>query len=129
MEQFKEEIKSAIPFEVDSLDDLLRWIVSSSQGQHGTIFYFKKADKVIYSTLNIVSGYYNLRGLPILLYTKQEEEPKANFIRYDIRKEADAKSKILFTSGFDDRDSNLGFIQYIPIIKLKKIPKIFEFDS
>ncbi|OLS27522.1 MAG: hypothetical protein HeimC3_03010 [Candidatus Heimdallarchaeota archaeon LC_3] len=122
------EIPSAMPMELYSLQDLIRWLVSSSQGQQATIFYFQKDDKHFYATLIILPGYYNFKGLPLLLYVEHDSNPKSNFIRFDIRKES-AESAITFTEGFDDRDSNLGYIQYIPIVQLKTIPHIFRFEK
>jgi hypothetical protein len=118
------EVDSAVPLEVDSYDDLARWIVSSSQNQHGILYYLKKSDKFILASLVSFSGYYNFTGLPILLFTYIDKEPDGSFLRYDVR--ADAKNRIGYTSGFNENDSNLGYIQYIPIIKLKKIPAIFN---
>ncbi len=120
------DINSAVPFEVQSSDDLARWIISSSLNQHGTIYVFKKESKFVLASLISFSGYYNYAGLPILLFTLIDSEPDGNFLRYDIR--ADAKTKLSFTSGFDETESNLGYIQYIPLIRLKKIPFIFNLE-
>lgn len=113
--------------ELYSLDDLIRWLVSSSQGQQGTIFYFKNNDKHLYATMIILPGYYDFNGLPLLLFVESESPPESNFIRFDIRKES-ADKAISFIEGFEDRDSNLGYIQYIPVVQLKTIPKIFDFS-
>ena len=118
---------TALPFEVESTDDLARWIVSSSQNQHGTLYVFNKNNKFVLATLISFSGYYNYIGLPILLFTYIDTVPSGSFLRYDVR--SDAKSKLLYTDGFDENDSNLGYIQYIPIIKLKKVPAIFNFET
>ena len=120
-------IKSALPMQLTTLDDLARWFVSSSvQGAHGTIFYFLREGKHIYATLIILPSYYTLHGLHLLVYCEHSQAPENNFIRFDIRKESNDNA-ISFISGFDDRDSNLGYIQYIPVIKLKEIPEIFRF--
>ena len=120
-------IPSAMPMELHSLQDLIRWLVSSSQGQQATIFYFKKEEKHFYATMIILPGYFNFKGLPLLLYVEHDSSPKNNFIRFDIRKES-AENPIDFIEGFEDRDSNLGYIQYIPVIQLKSIPQIFSFE-
>ncbi|MFW9929472.1 MAG: hypothetical protein ACFFD1_08785 [Candidatus Thorarchaeota archaeon] len=122
------EIPAAIPMELFSLQDLIRWLVSSGQGQQGTIFYFRMGDKHYYATLIILPGYYDFNGLPLLLFVEHNNPPQNNFIRFDIRKES-ADNAISFTQGFDDRDSNLGYIQYLPVVKLKSIPSIFKFNK
>lgn len=118
------EIEAAVPFELSSLEDLVRWVVSSSQGQQGTIFYFQKEGKHVFSTFIVLPGYYNFQGLPVLLMTEHSNAPEGAFLRFDIRHDAD--KTISYTAGFDDRDSNLGYIQYLPVIKLDKIPPIFN---
>ena len=120
------EIESAVPLELNSLEDLIRWIVSSSQGQQSALFYYNKENVHYFSTLIILPGYYQFKGLPLLLVAKHSEAPKGSFIRFDIRKDADPNKKMSYTNGFDDRDSNLGYIQYLPIVQLKKLPAIFK---
>lgn len=121
------DLNSAVPFEVDSTSDLTRWIISSSSNQHGTLYFINNNGKFILCTLISFSGYYNYIGLPILLYTFIEDEPSGLFIRFDIR--SDTKNQLSYVNGFDESEANLGYIQYIPIIKLKKIPSIFSFDK
>ena len=121
-------IKSAVPMELDKLDDLVRWLVSSSQGQQGTIFFFKLNQKNYYATLIILPGYFEFRGLPLLIYVSHPDPPSSHFIRFDIRKES-ADHALSFQNGFDERDSNLGYIQYIPVVVLKSVPPIFNFKS
>ncbi|MHA2362313.1 MAG: hypothetical protein ACXAC7_00020 [Candidatus Hodarchaeales archaeon] len=118
------EIDPAITLEVNSLEDLIHWVVSSSQGQQGTLFYFEKNDKHYFTTFIILPGYYELNGLPLLLVSEHNDAPKSKFLRFDIRK--GVEDRISYTDGFDDRDSNLGYIQYLPIVSLKKIPPIFD---
>ena len=120
-------IRPALPMQLTALDDLIRWLVSTSdQGAHGTKYNFLHESKHIYATLIILPSYYALHGLPLLIYCEHSQAPENNFIRFDIRKES-TDNAISFISGFDDRDSNLGYIQYIPVIKLKEIPEIFRF--
>ena len=45
------DISSAVPFEVQSTDDLARWIVSSTPNQHGIIYVLKQENKIILGTL------------------------------------------------------------------------------
>jgi hypothetical protein len=122
------DIPAAIPMELHSLEDLIRWLVSSSQGQQGTIFHFQRDEKHYYATLIILPGYYDFNGLPLLLYVEHKNPPQNNFIRFDIRKES-AENAITFIEGFEDRDSNLGYIQYIPVVQMKTIPPIFKFNN
>ena len=120
------DLDSAIPFEVLSYEELARWIVSSSQSQHGTLYLVNHNDTFILCTLTSFTGYYNYTGLPVLLFCTLDQEPSGSFLRIDVR--SDSKNKISFTDGFDENDSNLGFIQYIPIIRLKNVPSIFTFE-
>ena len=95
------EIPSAIPMELYTLPDLIRWLVSSSQGQQGTIFHFQRDGKHYYATLIILPGYYDFNGLPLLLFVEHDSAPQNNFIRFDIRIES-AKNAITFIEGFDE---------------------------
>lgn len=121
------DLNTAVPFEVESTDDLARWIISSSQNQHGTLYLFNHNNKKVLATLISFNGYYNYTGLPILLFTTLESEPTGSFLRYDLR--SDSKQNLSYTDGFDETDSNLGYVQYIPIIKLKQKPSIFTIES
>lgn len=121
------DVSSAIPFEVASPEDLAKWLISSSENQHGTIYFFKQQGKLILGTLVSFSGYFNYVGLPILLYTIVDTEPTGAFLRYDVRD--DAKTRLSFTAGFDETEANLGYIQYLPIITLKKVPSIFTIEE
>lgn len=120
------DISSAVPFEVYSTSDLARWIVSSTSNQHGTLYCVNYNGKTILCSLVSFPGYYNYTGLPILLFTYVEAEPSGSFVRFDVR--ADSKNQLSYVSGFDESEANLGYIQYIPIIKLKTIPAIFNFE-
>lgn len=120
------DVDSAIPFEVSSYEELARWIVSSTETQHGILYLVNHNGKFILCTLTSISGYFNYTGLPVLLFSYIEKEPAGTFIRFDVRE--DAKNPISYTNGFDETESNLGYIQYIPIIKLKSIPPIFNFE-
>ena len=124
--QIMDDIKAAIPLEVHSLEDLIRWVVSSSQGQQSSLFYFNKDGTHYFATFIILPGYYEYNGLPLLLVTKHPEAPKGPFLRFDIRKDATPDKRMSYSNGFDDRDSNLGYIQYLPIVQLKKLPPIFK---
>jgi len=76
------EIEAAVPLELNSLEDLIKWIVSSPQGQQTTLFYYNKENEHYFSTLIILPGYYQFKGLPILLVAKHFEAPKGSFLRY-----------------------------------------------
>ena len=120
------DISSAVPFEVYSTSDLARWIVSSTPNQHGTLYCVNYNGQNILCSLVSFPGYFNYTGLPILLFTYIEAEPSGTFVRFDVR--AESKNQLSYVSGFDESEANLGYIQYIPIIKLKTIPAIFNFE-
>lgn len=120
------DITSAIPVEVNSIDDLIRWIISNSDNQHGTLFYFVKNEKHILSSYLSLKNYYEQRGLPIFAYITLKKRPEKFFLKYDLRDDIDNTERLKFTTGFDENDSNLGFIQYLPIIELKRMPDFFN---
>ena len=72
----------------------------------------------------ILPGYYELQGVPLLIYTTATNEPTGAYIKYDLRE--DAKEIVTFTDGINQRDLNTGFVQYIPIIKAKKLPAFMD---
>lgn len=107
-----------IPLELNSLKDIVK-MVSTSPANQPNLFHFKKKEQSFLASFIIMPGYYNYRGLPLLIFTKVNESAldNCNFIKYDLRE--DAEEQISFVKGVNQRDLNTGFVQFIPIIKVK----------
>ena len=120
------DLDSAVPLEVFSVADLARWLISSNSNQHGILYLVNYKGKFILCSMTSFSGYYNFAGLPLLLFTYLDSEPTGSFLRFDIRAD---EQQIKYSQGFVEGESTLGFIHYLPIIKLKTIPSIFNFEN
>ena len=117
-----------IQFHLESLEDLLRWIISSTK-QNGTIFYSLQEGKHVYSSYMTFPNYFEYRGLPVHGYAIHTTNPVDNFLRYDIKDDLPKNERISFVSGFDESESSLGYVQYFPVITLKNIPEIFKIND
>lgn len=120
--------KSMVIFHLESIEDLLRWMISSSK-QHGTIFYSFQQGQHVYSTYINFPDYFEYRGLPVHAYCYHGRKPADVFIRYDIKDDLSKDERINFVSGFDESDSSLGYVQYFPVITLKNIPEMFKISD
>ena len=117
----EQDIKPAINIEMKSLDDLIHWLIANSTDKQVPLCIYEQESKYIYFSLIIIPGYYDLKGLPLLGYYSSSDKPKSRYLRFDVREEAVNKA-ISYVKGFDDRDSNMGYIQYFPLIELKTKP-------
>ena len=125
------DIQRPVQFQLESLEDLVRWMISSSENQHGTIFYSKQNNEHIYSAYINFPNYYELHGLPVHCFAISDKEPTNAFLRYDISDSVDRNKRLVFVDGFDESHSSLGYIQYFPIIKFKinDIPDMFKISE
>lgn len=111
-----EVVKSQIMV-LESLDDLLRLIVSKvNQINSGHIYYFKKDGKHIYFVNQTIPAWYDLRGLPITLYA-EGIEPKSNIIQFNLA--TDTTNEYW---QFTENILTSARVVYIPIIRLKSVP-------
>ncbi len=127
------QLESAYGIELDSLTDLVRLVSSNSPERPSTIFKWISSNKgqnnVYYGSFAIFPGYYDYRALPVLFYVVIEhsiEETEQSLIKYDMQ----AKDKqISFLNHLVEKDLenvHTGLIRFIPIVKLKKAPQIFD---
>ncbi len=115
-----EEQKKAVPVELEDFKDFIRMIASTGRGfaeQAAHVLVYKDKEDYIYSTLTVLPAYYNLRGLPILIYVRTKEEPKGSFVK--IR--ATPKEEVGFSSDISDTTYT-----YIPLIRVKKLPDFLK---
>ncbi|MHA1917607.1 MAG: hypothetical protein ACTSUV_04760 [Candidatus Ranarchaeia archaeon] len=111
------ELKPAIPLEVKTMPDLLRFLMSgTSRQQIINVYSFKKNGEYFFGALTSAFGYYDYRGLPIFIFVRNEDVLDKNFIRYRTEPEE---------WEFTKDTSDLKY-QYIPIVRLVKVPPFFN---
>ncbi len=125
------KLESAYGIELDSLKDLVRLVSSASPDRPSTIFKWDSEDnsKVYYGSFAIFPGYYDFKALPVLFFVVRDssiEEQNQSLVRYDLQAK---KNQISFLSHIEEKDLDhvhTGLVRFIPIVKLKKVPKIFS---
>lgn len=124
-------LESAYGIELDSFTDLVRLVSSSSPERPSTIFkWFENENKkqVYYGSFAIFPGYYDFRALPVLFYVILEEsaeERKHSLVRYDLQAKDNQITFLNYIVEKDLENVHTGLVRFIPIVKLKKAPKIF----
>ena len=123
------KLDSAYGMELDSLKDLVRLVSSSSPDRPSTIFKWDSKDnKVYYGSFAIFPGYYEFKALPVLFFVIQSSaiEEEKSLVRYDLQAR---ENQISFLNHIEEKDLenvHTGLVRFIPIVKLKKAPKIFS---
>jgi hypothetical protein len=123
------KLDSAYGMELDSLKDLVRLVSSSSPERPSTIFKWDSEDKkVYYGSFAIFPGYYEFKALPVLFFVVQNSaiEEEKSLVRYDLQAR---ENQISFLNHIEEKDLenvHTGLVRFIPIVKLKKPPKIFS---
>jgi hypothetical protein len=123
------KLDSAYGMELDSLKDLVRLVSSSSPDRPSTIFKWDSEDeKVYYGSFAIFPGYYEFKALPVLFFVVRDSavEEEKSLVRYDLQAK---ENQISFLNHIEERDLenvHTGLIRFIPIVKLKRAPKIFS---
>jgi len=125
------KLESAYGIELDSLKDLVRLVSSASPDRPSTIFKWDSEDnsEVYYGSFAIFPGYYDFKALPVLFFVVRDssiEEQNQSLVRYDLQAK---KNQISFLSHIEEKDLehvHTGLVRFIPIVKLKKAPKIFS---
>ncbi|MHA2227328.1 MAG: hypothetical protein ACXAC8_19080 [Candidatus Hodarchaeales archaeon] len=126
------ELESAYGIELDSLLDLVRLVSNTSPDRPSTIFKWISDDsdnkKIYYGSFAIFPGYYNYKALPVLFFVILKmitDNQNLPIIRYDLQ----AKEKqISFLENVKEKDLDnvhTGLVRFIPIVRLKKAPRIF----
>ena len=123
------KLDSAYGIELDSLKDLVRLVSSSSPDRPSTIFKWNSEnDKVYYGSFAIFPGYYEFKALPVLFFVVRDSaiEEEKSLVRYDLQA---TENQISFLNHIEERDLenvHTGLVRFIPIVKLKRAPKIFS---
>lgn len=127
------QLDSAYGIELDNLTDLIRLVSSSSPDRPSTIFKWYSEDsensKVYYGSFAIFPGYYNYKALPVLFFITSDssiEEQNQSLVRYDLQAEDKQVSFLNRVTEKDLENVHTGLVRFIPIVKLKKAPNIFQ---
>ena len=123
------KLDSAYGMELDSLKDLVRLVSSSSPDRPSTIFKWNSEDdKVYYGSFAIFPGYYEFKALPVLFFVVPDSaiEEEKSLIRYDLQAKENQISFLNFIEEKDLENVHTGLVRFIPIVKLKRAPKIFS---
>ncbi|MCY3411489.1 MAG: hypothetical protein INQ03_07660 [Candidatus Heimdallarchaeota archaeon] len=112
------EIQKSQTIELSSLNDLIRLIISNSAQRGGFLYLGVKDDRNVFYISHIVPSWYELKGLPIVLYAFSESYPPENFIAYT-RPSSTDKEQWEFVDLVNENDTKT---MYIPIVKVKEIP-------
>ncbi len=114
------DIKPALTLKVRDLKNLVRLLITWTTGvireRTTNVLYFKQNNKHIYGAFTISLGYYELRGLPLFIWTVGEE-PKGVFIKY----RSQPTEELEFSNNTDDPK-----YQYLPIIFLAEPPPFIK---
>lgn len=127
------QLDSAYGIELNSLTDLIRLVSSSSPERPSTIFKWHSEDsensQVYYGSFAIFPGYYNYKALPVLFFITSDssiEEQNQSLVRYDLQAKETQVSFLNRVTEKDLENVHTGLVRFIPIVKLKKAPKIFS---
>lgn len=104
--------------ELNSFPDLIRLIISNSAQRGGFLYLGKKDGKNVFYISHVVPSWYDLKGLPIVLYSYYDVYPEENFIEYT-RPSSTEEEKWAFVKYVKENNPK---IMYIPIVKVKEIP-------
>ncbi len=113
------EVQKSKTVEMESLFDLIRLIISNSAQRGGFLYLGKKDGKNIFYISHVVPSWYDLKGLPIVLYAYCDTYPEETFIAYSRPTSTDEESW-KFVKFVKDNDTKT---MYIPIVKVKNIPE------
>ncbi|MFW9855534.1 MAG: hypothetical protein ACFFFG_10760 [Candidatus Thorarchaeota archaeon] len=122
-------LEPAYTIELESFLDLVRLVTNSGPERPSTIFKWSTEEsRVNYGSFAIFPGYYDYHGLPVLFYVTHEtsiEKVGESIIRYDLQV---TDKQVSFLSHLEERDlgnTHTGLVRFIPIVTLKRPPKIF----
>lgn len=113
-----EDVQKSQSIEMASLSDLIRLIVSNSAQRGGFLYLGQKDGKNVFYISHIVPSWYDLKGLPIVLYAYSDVNPEEHFIAYS-RPSSTDKESWEYVSFIRENDTKT---MYIPIVRVKEIP-------
>ncbi len=112
-------IQPAAGMELEGLGELVRLVVANAQHRGGHIYAGLQEDgNWIYFINHLVPNWFDMKGLPITLFVRTKESPSGSFIAYEYMN-GFGKESWNFVNAVGENPK----IAYIPIIKLKSIPK------
>ncbi len=112
------EIRQAMKLKLKSVEDLIRLLVSRSpQGNMLYIYNFEDNGNYVYFVSQSVPGWFELRGLPVTMYTFGPE-PKSDLIEYSAPSDNEAETW-KFTEFIKAGHGKV----FIPIIKIESKPE------
>ncbi|MHA2378384.1 MAG: hypothetical protein ACXADO_09495 [Candidatus Thorarchaeota archaeon] len=107
----KEGVTSPINIKLESMMELARMLVSSSQRDRpASMLYFEYNGRHIYGTLISHHGYWLNYGMPLWVYAEGDGPPEGSFLSYTSRDKED----IRFVKTLEAEPR----VAYLPIIKL-----------
>ena len=110
-------IPKAIKIKVATLADLTRLTITwALRHNPQALFYLEESGKHFLFTITTTLGYFELRGLPLVVYVELDKPPEGKFIAYT----TDPNETITFKDTTEDRK-----FQYVPIVKLAERPAFF----
>ena len=109
------DIPSTKKFKFNSMDDLVRLLISSAHERGvANLFAYRKDGKTIFFITQILPGYYEFRGLPLTAYFEYDGEVSDKFIAYKLTEQGEEWE---FTSAL----KTPGY-QIVPIIYIESPP-------
>ncbi|MHA1269140.1 MAG: hypothetical protein ACTSPY_05075 [Candidatus Helarchaeota archaeon] len=104
--------------ELEGLEDLIN-LISSVMSNDFSIYHYNLDEKHIYFVYVVIHDFYNLRGVPVLIYVKSDISPGL-FLKYQTNRIPTIK----MTNKFEDASA-----VYIKIIKVKSLPDCLEISN
>ena len=125
------QLESAYGIELDSFTDLVRLVSSASPDRPSMIFKWSSEDnsQIFYGSFAIFPGYYEYKAFPVLFFIVHDstiEDQNQSLVRYDIQAEENQISFLTYIKDSHLENLHTGLIRFIPIVKLKRAPKIFS---
>lgn len=114
------DLQKAEQFELESLSDLIRLIVSRIDrgNRTGYLYYSNVNNKHLFLSSQVIPGWFDLRGLPMTLKVEADDPGDATFVQYKFATEFDEESWKFTT--FMTTDTK---VAHIPIIHVKEFPE------
>ena len=123
------QLEPSYGIEVNDFIDLIRLVTGASPDRPSSIFKWIEDSKYYYGSFAIFPGYYDLRALPVLFFCVLDEPlelDNQSIIKYDLQSPDNQISFLSFLREKDLENVHTGLVRFIPIVKLKRPPRIFS---
>jgi len=110
-----ENIPQAKKMQLESIGELVRLVISSTQNRGGHIYLAEKDSKHYAFVTHLIPSWYSLKGLPVTVYVELDEKPKGKFIAYTAQ--GTKEEQLSFTDAFKDSMSI-----HLPLIRVQEVP-------